>query len=167
MAKRKKKHDTSKYVKELSLILPAFSYMWDRIEKVDDEDKKGSDYTIAKAICRKMAFIAKRFPLSLQRQALELSNKTMQQASDKYIKENDVPDELIDEYGGLKVNVFSLGLALFGVHHEHTGKVIHIGLIDLLVELQGFCEENMPKDEINRSYKYAEYVYEYTMGKKL
>jgi len=161
--KRTKKRDNTKHIRELSLLLPAFSYIWDRLEKVDEEHKKEDDVKLANSVATKMAHIFKRFDIKTQQKALELSNACMFKASEDYIANENVPPELIDEYGGLKVNVFSLGLGLLGIHHEHKNKVIHVGMINELVELQDYSEKNIDRDEINRAFKYSDYVYKYVM----
>ncbi len=162
--KRTKKRDTSNTTRELSLLLPSFSYIFDRLDKISADEALGDDAKMAKAISKKMAFIIKRFTIPAQQKALELSNEAMKRASEDFIKDNDVPPELIDEWGGLKVNVFSLGLGLLGTHHEMQNKTIHIGMLSELVDLQDYCEQNIDRAEINRAYKYCDYVYKYTMS---
>jgi len=163
MAKRNKKRDNSKHIRELSLLMPSFSYMWDRLEKINEEDNSHEDVQMAKAVAQKMAFVIRRFSIPTQQKALDLSNRCMIKASDKF-KELYTPEaKRIDEHGGIKVNVFSLGLGLFGMHHEHKNKVIHIGMIKELIELQDYSERNIDLEEINISYKYSDIVYNYAM----
>ena len=57
----------------------------------------------------------------------------MIKASDKYKEIEPSICERLDEHGGIQVNVFSLGLGLLGVHHEHKNKVIHIGMLKVSI----------------------------------
>lgn len=160
---RKKKRDNSKTTRELSLILPAFSFMWDRLEKVSKGDSNEPDVKMARNVATRMAYIIRRFSIPAQKKALDFSNKCMHKASFAMKENHEISDEHIDENGGVKINVFSLGLGLLGMHHEHKNKTIHIGMLNDLIELQDYCDKNIEKDEINRAYKYCDYVYKYAM----
>ena len=160
---KKKKRDNSKHIRELSLLMPAFSYMWDRLERVNDEDNNEEDVLMAKAVAKKMAFVIRRFSIPTQQKALMLSNRCMIKASDKYKELYSLEENRIDAHGGIKVNVFTLGLGLFGVHHDHKNKVIHVGMIKELVELQDYSERNIENEEMNIAYKYSDIVYDYAM----
>jgi len=162
--KRKKKiKDDSKHIRELSLLIPAFSYVWDRLEKINEKDNDQRDVLLAKSVARKMALVIRRFSIPVQQKAIDLSNRCMIKASDKYKELYSPEANRIDEHGGIKVNVFSLGLGLFGMHHEHQNKIIHIGMINELIDLQDYSEKNIENEEIQISFKYCEIVYDYAM----
>ena len=160
---KKKKRDNTKHIRELSLLMPSFSYMWDRLEKLNEEDDGLEDVKMARAVAKKMAFVIRRFSIPTQQKALDLSNRCMIKASDKYKEIEPSICERLDEHGGIQVNVFSLGLGLLGVHHEHKNKVIHIGMLKELVELQDYSEKNIDNDEIQIAFKYSDLVYDYAM----
>ena len=66
---KKKKRDNSKHIRELSLLMPSFSYMWDRLEKLNEKDDSLEDVKMARAVAKKMAFVIRRFSIPTQQKA--------------------------------------------------------------------------------------------------
>ena len=157
MSKKKRKQDPQ-IVRELSLILVGFTYLWDRIQNTDKEDKT-RDVELARALCRKSGFIIKRFTIATQQKALDLNSKAQHLANQDYNRYKGI--EPVDTE--TQVNVFSLGLALFGQYHEIKNKKIHLGMLDELIDLQDYGEKNVNNVEVMVAYKFSDYVLERTM----
>lgn len=126
-------------VRELVLLLPAFSYMYRQVED-NTSDKESRDYVLAKRITKVMA---KRiiYYKPLQQEALDKWNEL----------ENTLGKD--EEF-----NVFLLGISLLGVHMEVTRKKVIISMTDDILELQDLCYEFFDKDKINRTAEYAEKI---------
>jgi len=158
MSKKNKRKQDPQIIRELSLILVGFTYLWDRIQNTDKEDKS-RDVELARALCMKSGFIIRRFTIDSQQKALDLNTQAQHLANQDYNKAMGI--EPIDTE--TKVNVFSLGLALFGQYHEIKNKKIHLGMLNELIDLQDYGEKNIDYDEKARAYKFSDFVLERTM----
>lgn len=138
----KRQRQTEQTIKELVLLVPAFTYLHRASLKDDltEEDAGTRDYILVKSISKT---IAKRVRThsGLQRRAIDLYNEIDAESKQ-------------DEY-----NVFMLGLCLLAKHQEVKGKRIHLGVIDEVLELQELSFSFYEAEEINRTADYADKIF--------
>ena len=135
MNKKKLKQEKAKEqtIKELVLLLPAFQYMYRRLEDATSEsDRQTKDYEIARLITRAMARRIVAYK-SLQHEAIKRWNVIEKEKGD-------------DDY-----NVFLLGMSLLSSHMEVKQKKISIGLDSEIMQLQDLCYEFFDAKQINRT----------------
>ena len=155
------KNKNKQVIRELSLLLTGFTYLWDRIQDSgSDITVATKDVLIAKELCKQTATIIKRFSIPVQQKALDFGNLAMHKANVEYNRSvGIVPDTTETE-----VNVFSLGLALFGQYYNIQNKKIHLGMLSSIVDLQDLGETNIDSGETNRAYVFSDYVFDKTMS---
>lgn len=134
----KRQSEKERAVKELTLLLPAFSFMWESIKEGSDEADKGTrDYFLAKQIC------------SVMSTRLMVYRMSQKDALDRWT-------ELTKDAPELKLSVFLCGLALLSTHLELKNKAVNIGLNNEIVELQELCFEFFDTEQINKAFEWAE-----------
>lgn len=161
MAKKrqKKKNNNTQLLREMSLITPAFSYLWDRLGTVD-RTSSNRDIVIALRVAQKMAYITKRFTIPLQQEALRLST-TIQAKANRILNERRGIEPVDTE---THVNVFLLGLQLLAQHHELKNKKVVVGYKDEVIELQEFAMQNVDPEMVELTIEFAEIVYAVTFN---
>ena len=136
-AKQKRAKYKEQAIKELVVLLPAYTYMQTQLAKQDEAEKKAYDYILAKRITSSMLT------------KIIIFKDVHQKAINKFNK-------LEEKFRENKINVFLLGLSLLAKHMEVKNKAINIGLSSEIVELQELCYEFFEPKEINRIADYTD-----------
>jgi len=126
-------------IKELTLLIPAFSFLWESIEKASDEDKNTVDYKITKHICNQLAFRIKPY------------RQIQQQIIDNW---RNIRDEVVEA----EHSVFLAGLALLGTHMEIKNKYVNVGLNNEIMELQELAYGFFEAQQINETAEWSEQI---------
>lgn len=151
MQKKKKQLGKNKTLFELSIILPAFHYLYiqlkfardKHIEKHKDEPQPFTkEFNETAQIVRKLAQIIKIFK-PMQRDALDISNIILQKHSDEINN----------------TNSFLLGLQLLDLHYNIKGKKIEVGLMDVFFELSDYIFSELDKRLAEYTIKTAGDIY--------
>jgi len=136
----KRSRDRRLILFELSILLPAFSYMYS-IYKISIDENKEDDYTnILKRLTKKIALTTKTYK-SLHEEAVRISNSVIE-------------DEEIN-----KCNYFMFAVTLLDIHYKLKGKKLHIGLFDDFLEIQSVVVDELDSDILKISEEYADLVY--------
>ena len=137
---QKRYNEKVRIIKELAIIVPAFSFMHEEINKgTKGEDKNLRDYKLATQICRELAFRIKPY------------NSIMKGGVDMWQKINDNLER--EEH-----NLFLMGLSLLSAHMELSNKKINIGLSNEIVEMQELCFEFFSSEQINNAADFADKI---------
>lgn len=142
MSKHNNQHKKNQIIKELALLMPAFTFIFESITKhTTAEDRETRDYELAKRISRTIATRLLAYQ-NIQKDALEKWKKVE------------------SELGEAEYNTFLLGLSLLARHSEVKRKMVYLGLDTDIVELQDLCFEFYTTDAINNTSNYADLVCE-------
>ncbi len=147
-SKQARKAERSQRVRELAMLLPAFSFMFGNLEKLEESDKQDKDYELTIRITTKLARVIKRY-VKLQPDALKLWNSC---------------EETIGED---KYNVFLLGLMLLGQHEEFERRLIPLYMLEDIVDLQDLCMPHFENEEVSKTIDYVWKVQEYILGQNV
>ncbi len=155
MAKyNKKQKDKNRIVYELTILLPAFSYMFsqyqatieERRELMNKEEIKElipkeleEEVALAGKITKEIAQVLKMFR-SLHLEAIKINNL------------------IIDEIDTTKTNAFHLGLALFQLHSEQRGNRLIFKLKSEITDLESLICNELDSKTINRTFDVAQEI---------
>ncbi len=151
MSKKNKQLDRQKNLFELSIILPAFHFMYIQLKAAhakhmekyaDDPQEFSKEFVVTSQIVRKVARVIKTYK-QIQPEAIDISNAVMAKLPTNESRLND----------------FLLGVQLLDLHYNLRDKRLHIGIIDELFELCDFVFEKLDKDTIDRTIEIARTVY--------
>jgi len=135
----KKKRSKELLLRELVLLVPAHSFMYQQMEELSEKDKLTRDYDLSVIIVKKVSSTVGVYKV-LHEEALHMWER--------------IENKL--EVG--KFNIFLLGLCLLANHLELKNRKINLGVTDEILELQDLCYAFFDKDDINRHISYADNV---------
>lgn len=124
-------------IKELALILSAFSFMFEALSKNADDEDRGTDiYRLSKYVCSQLA------------QRIKTYGKLQRLAIDKW---ND-----LESLKNSNHNLFLSGVSLLASHAELKGKNINTNLNKEIEKIQNHCYLYFDCNEINDTLDWAD-----------
>ena len=136
---------------ELSILLPAFHFLYLQLKSAQEKQPQNSlelshELNITAKLVAKIAKLIRLFS-SLQKDALDISNKAMHLHAD-----------LVEES-----NTFLLGLQLLDMYYNLQDKKIHLGLKDEFMELSDLVLNLLDKETIEQTIHAAHLIYAQTI----